>query len=225
MNAKMAVAGALLMLALLDGHAASPPETQDRFVSPASSMIEQFSGYFASDKSHLSNPPAEVIQNGVFRHVPYLSYRASLFELNIYGDPKRPAGVEIGVYKGKRRSKEEIRKLMALLLTQAADRDLVHAPKLDQHELERDGLTFEVTPPTAKDSFGGWWISIYDAKAIERARATDAELAAITREEPPDPLMEKINRPKRLVGRAQGTRRVYVLDYAKENGAYVRTSR
>lgn len=234
-----ALAGGVLTLALLGGcagpsreQAPAPaptqppaalapkaPATQDRLVS-SGLIIEIFRHNFG--KSGLANVPAEVIETGIFRRVPYLSYRASQFELNIYGDPQHPAGVELGVYQGKDRSKEEIRELMALLLQHAADRELVHALPLDEQQLRREGLTFEVTPPMAKDSFGGWWISIYDASAIEKARASDAELTAITVEAPADQPAVETKRPARLAQQAASSRRVYVQNYARANGAYVR---
>ena len=42
--------------------------------------------------------PATVIDNGVLRNVPYKSYNAAKdYEVNLYGDPQSPAGLEIGV--------------------------------------------------------------------------------------------------------------------------------
>jgi hypothetical protein len=38
----------------------------------------------------------------------------------------------------------------------------------------------EVTPPTDKDAYGGWWVTIYDERMLTEQRATEAELAAIT---------------------------------------------
>lgn len=43
--------------------------------------------------------PATVIDKGVLRNVPYKSYRAGDYEVNVYGDPDQPARVEIGVYR------------------------------------------------------------------------------------------------------------------------------
>jgi hypothetical protein len=52
-----------------------------------------------------------------------------------------------------------------------------------QDKQEREGLTFEVTPETAEDSYGGWWVSVYDVKELDAARATEEELKQITVDE------------------------------------------
>ncbi len=130
----------------------------------------------------LHQVPATVIDKGVLRNVPYLSYRAAQFEINIYGDPDHPAGMEVGVYGGKVASKREIRDVMTEFLLHAEDKEVVRQLSLAQDKREREGMTFEVTPPTAADSYGGWWISFYDACAFERARASENELKEISEE-------------------------------------------
>jgi len=51
--------------------------------------------------SNLNQIPATVIDAGVFKSVPYLSFSISgNYELNVYGDPDAPAAVEIGLYRG-----------------------------------------------------------------------------------------------------------------------------
>ncbi len=95
---------------------------------------------------------------------------------------------------------------------------------LDEDKLERAGLTFEVTPPTADDGYGGWWISIYDAAAIERARASDAEMKTIA-VEAPAPKNEtpaETKKPARKSREPSTSDRVYIQDYTREEGAYVR---
>ena len=169
----------------------------------------------------LEQTPSSVIENGIFRSVPYLSYRADRFELNIYGDPQHPAGVEIGVYAGKEATKEEIRTLLAGLLQRPEDRELIRQLSLDDDELERAGLTFKVTPPTADDAYGGWWLSIYDVKALDNARASDEEMRLITVTEPKGapqatPKTKRSRRPSQ-------SPRVYVPDYSREGDGYIRT--
>src|SRR5262249_52131303 len=44
----------------------------------------------------------------------------------------------------------------------------------------RGRLTFEITPETAPDAYGGWWVSIYDEALLDQSRATEKELKAIT---------------------------------------------
>jgi hypothetical protein len=43
--------------------------------------------------------PATVVDKGVMRNVPYLSFQSGDYELNVYGDPDNPAGVEIGIHR------------------------------------------------------------------------------------------------------------------------------
>ncbi len=43
--------------------------------------------------------PSTVIDAGVLRDIPYLSYRAGSYEVNVYGDPAAPACFEIGIHK------------------------------------------------------------------------------------------------------------------------------
>jgi hypothetical protein len=126
--------------------------------------------------------PATVIDLGILKNVPYLSHRAGDFEMNIYGDPDRPACLEIGLYRGGVNSVERRKCLdmMCLLLTDPADREALRSVNLEKGLLNRRGMVFEITPPTDKDSYGGWWISVYDEKALAEQRATDKELAAIT---------------------------------------------
>lgn len=197
------------------------PVTEGRLID-SGLIIETFATRFG--KKDLKQVPSEVIDTGIFRYVPYLTYETSRGELNIYGDPQHPAGVEIGIYAGKASTKEELRNLMAGLLQQAADRELVHGLSLDEDKLERAGLTFEVTPPTADESYGGWWISIYDAAAINKARASDAELKTIAVEAPAqkDEPRSEPKKPARKAKEAGTSDRVYIPDYSREEGAYVR---
>lgn len=197
------------------------PMTEGRLID-SGLIIETFATRFGT--RDLKQVPSEVIDTGIFRYVPYLTYETSRGELNIYGDPQHPAGVEIGIYAGKTSTKQELRSLMAGLLQQAADRELVHGLSLDEDRLERAGLTFEVTPPTADESYGGWWISIYDAAAIDKARASDAELKTISvdaperKNEPP----AETKKPARKAKETGTSDRVYIQDYSREDGAYVR---
>lgn len=130
--------------------------------------------------------PATVVDKGVLKNVPYMSHKSGNYEFNLYGDPDAPACLEIGVYKDLLRSdaaKRECLEVMGALLGDPADRTLLGSLKLAIDKKDREGMTFEVTPETAEDAYEGWWISIYDPKALEAARATDEELRAITIDE------------------------------------------
>jgi hypothetical protein len=141
--------------------------------------------HFISDRpwSHaLVQVPATVVDLGIFKNVPYFSHRSGDFEFNVYGDPDQPACLEIGLYNGGTNAAERKACLdtMLALLNDPADRDLLRSVNLNKGMLRRSGMVFEVTPPTDKDSYGGWWISVYDEKALDRQRASDGELASIT---------------------------------------------
>lgn len=206
----------------------------------------------------LTQIPASVIDKGVMRNVPYMSYQCGVgadYELNLYGDPDRPAGVEIGVYgtltkdaAAKRRCVEFI----ASILTDATDAALVKAARLDEDRIQRAGLTVEVTPPTAEDAYGGWWVSVYYVERLDLARASRQELDRIsvsskqpesppaakparTRQSPaaraaatqPDTRWTRQDLQKARKTRSSGLSsssggRVYVRGYYRKDGTYVR---
>ncbi len=127
--------------------------------------------------------PSTVIDKGVLRHVPYTSYRAGDYELNVYGDPAAPAGFEIGVTGELLKSdvaKRNCIEAVDAILQDREDRKVLASLKRDVDKKVRAAVTFEVTPPTAEDAYGGWWISVYDEAALDRSRATPEELKKIT---------------------------------------------
>ena len=131
----------------------------------------------------LAQIPSTVIDKGVLRDVPYTSYRAGDYELNVYGDPAAPAGFEIGIHKETIKSdaaKKNCFDLISQLLDDPADRAVLASLKKDIDKKVRAGVTFEVTPPTAEDAYGGWWVSVYDEAVLDRSRATPKELEKIT---------------------------------------------
>jgi hypothetical protein len=133
--------------------------------------------------AELRQIPATVVDKGVLKHVPYMSHKSGNYEFNLYGDPDRPACLEIGVSKDLLKSEPAKRNcldLLAALLTDPKDAALLPALKLAQDKQERGGLVFEVTPETAEDAYGAWWVSVYDPKALDAARATEEELKDIT---------------------------------------------
>jgi hypothetical protein len=131
----------------------------------------------------LKQIPSTVIDKGVLRDVPYTSYRAGEYELNVYGDPAAPAGFEIGIHGALLKSaaaKRNCFDLVAGLLDDPADRTLLASLKQDIDKKVRSGVTFEVTPETAEDAYGGWWVSVYSEALLDKSRATPQELAKIT---------------------------------------------
>jgi hypothetical protein len=136
--------------------------------------------------SNIHQIPATVIDVGVFKHIPYMSYRCGendAVEMNIYGDPDEPSGVELGLYEpllSNMELRHECVTFVSALLSKKADYDTVKAATLIQFRKQSNGLTTEVTPPTAEDAYGGWWISVYDEKQLNASRASDPEVKAIS---------------------------------------------
>ncbi len=128
--------------------------------------------------------PATVIDRGNLRNVPYKSLRAGGdYEINVYGDPDSPAGFEVGVYRGlldDAQAKKNCREFVSSLLGDPQDAAAVRALRAEKDLVVRDGLTLEITPPTAEDAYKGWWVSVYDRRTLDGQRASDKEMAAIT---------------------------------------------
>jgi len=160
---------------------------------------------FAPD---LRQIPAAVVDQGPLRRVPYLSYRAGDVEFNAYGDPDRPACLEIGVY-GDPARRPAARDALAGLLSDPDDRNAVKALDPAKDKQTRGGLTFEVTPETAADAYGAWWVSVYDAKALDASRASEADMKAVA---VPRPAEEAAGRPGKTI---------YVKGYRRKDGTYV----
>lgn len=132
---------------------------------------------------HPKQIPATVIDQGILRNIPYVSYRIGQnYEINIYGDLEHPAGVEAGVYRellNDDSAKENCVQLIFNLLSQDSDKAAVFQLKRQTGIITNSGLAFEITPPTAKDAYGGWWISVYSEAELDRARASDDEMSTI----------------------------------------------
>lgn len=158
----------------------------------------------------LEQIPATVIDVGQLRRVPYLSHRAGEVEINIYGDPDAPACVEIGLHGGDAGRRAACRDALADLLPDPADRAALAGLDLAKGKATRAGLTLEVTPETAPDAYGAWWVSAYDARALEAARASDGDLRSISAPRPSD---ARRSRP----GSA-----VYAREFVRQAGGYLR---
>ncbi len=129
--------------------------------------------------------PATTIDSGIFKNIPYLSFRVNkLAEFNVYGPPNDPVGVEFGVY-GRRKNSEKfqqiIRQFIAGHLNSRKEIATLYSLSLHGGKQQVGSLVLEITPPQHADAYGGWWISIYDPKRAEAARVSDAEYAAVTR--------------------------------------------
>jgi hypothetical protein len=178
--------------------------------------------------SEVKQIPATVVDKGVLMAVPYQSFRAGNYEFNVYGDPEHPACLEIGVYKdllGSLSAKQRCVAFMASLLPDPGDRCLLRSLNLNQDLRERGGLTFEVTPETAEDAYGGWWVSVYDTAALGKSRSSPQEREAITVQRDAPETSQAGGpaqwSPQELALARPGGKTVYVRGYTRKDGTYV----
>jgi hypothetical protein len=135
--------------------------------------------------SELKQIPATVIDVGVMKNVPYASFqcRAGGYEMNIYGDLDAPAGVEIGVKTfllKNDEAKSNCVEFVQSILPNDQDKQIVYRLDRSKDIRTREGMTFEITPPTDPDSYDGWWVSVYDEAGLTTGRASEPELKTIT---------------------------------------------
>ncbi len=159
--------------------------------------------------------PATTIPTGEFHNVPYKSFRANRdLELNIYGDPNDPAGIELGIY-GSRKNSAKIQKVLrayfAGFLTSREEVAALYGLDLRGGKATAGDIVFEVTPPTAEDAFGAWWISLYNRKDMDAARLSDVEYARLTR-----PADEVIDRRGRVIAAGWTKKDLQELASAKD---------
>jgi len=140
--------------------------------------------------------PATAIDNGEFKNVPYKSFRANgNVELNIYGDPEHPAGIELGIYgsaSGNDKLRHALRSYFAGFLTSREEIAALYSLSLNGGIKDTSTLSFEITPKDAPDAYGAWWISLYNKKKLDAARVSDAEYAKVTK--PVDQVMDRAGR-------------------------------
>jgi hypothetical protein len=195
----------------------------------------------------LEQIPATVVDKGILKYVPYQSFKAGSFEFNVYGDPDYPAGIELGIdsklFKDNA-AKMQCLNFVASLLPDAGDRCLLKSLKLTEDLKTRAGLTLEITPETAVDAYGSWWVSAYVTASLEKSRATPKEIAEITvpREQTSrqTDLLTNSSSPttnssvssapsgsksadwvSRDIAKSRPGKSVYVHDYVRKNGTYV----
>jgi hypothetical protein len=123
--------------------------------------------------------PATTVEKGVFARIPYLSFRINRrVEMNVYGNPEDPVAIEFGIYERKASEITRFKKITRTYLAGRLDsrHEIAALYSLDDKGGEKTvgDLTFQVTPPDAPDSDGGWWISIYEQKRLDAFRVPDA---------------------------------------------------
>lgn len=142
--------------------------------------------------------PATVIDVGDFKNVPYKSFRVNNdIELNIYGDPENPAGVELGIYgprSGDQKLRKTLRGYLAGFLTTRQEIAALYSLGLKKGITQVGDITMEITPKDAPDAYGAWWVSLYNRKDLRDVRLSDAEYARLVR-----PVHEVIDKNGRVI--------------------------
>lgn len=132
----------------------------------------------------LEEIPATAIDNGVFKNVPYMSFRVNgNVEFNIYGNPEDPAGIEFGIYGGQsgdRKLRKTLRSYLAGYLNTRDEIATLYSLSFDGGLKKSGNLVFEVTPKDAPDAYDAWWISLYNEKDLDAARLSDKAYAKVT---------------------------------------------
>jgi hypothetical protein len=132
----------------------------------------------------LQQIPATTIESGLFKNIPYLSFRVNeQSEFNVYGDPHNPVAIEFGMYGRQRkdtRQRQIVREFLAGHLHTREEIATLYDLQLTGDDRRAGHLAFKVTPPDRADAYGGWWISVYDPKRMDKARVSDAQYTAVT---------------------------------------------
>jgi hypothetical protein len=153
----------------------------------------------------LEQIPATTIDNGIFKNVPYLSFRINEFiEMNVYGNPDDPGGVEFGIY-GRHSSNDKARRVLrsfvaGFLSTRAEVGAIYSLPFSGGNECLGD-FCMQITPANAPDAYGAWWISLFNPKKLEATRLDAEDYAKLTR--PPAQIVDKSGRVRRDTWTAQ----------------------
>jgi hypothetical protein len=175
----------------------------------------------------LKQIPATVIEVGELASVPYLSFAGADVELNVYGDPEKPAGIEVGTKSDSPETRAAVKAFIASLLNDADKKPLDTMP--EGQEVTTDGMTLEITPPTATDGFGAWWVTASHPAGIQNAKASVGEMneMAISADEDFSAALAVSD-----VGTHPGFfkyqrfrpagKRVYATSYFKKDGVYQR---
>jgi hypothetical protein len=142
--------------------------------------------------------PATVIDVADFRNVPYKSFRVNEdIELNIYGDPENPAGVELGIYGPKSvdgKLRKLLRSYLAGFLTTREEIAALYSLGLSKGKTQAGNIVIEITPANAFDAYGAWWVSLYNPTELAKVRLSDSEYKRLVK-----PFNEVIDKKGRVI--------------------------
>lgn len=177
--------------------------------------------------AELHQIPATVIEVGDLANVPYVSFAGKDVELNVYGDPAAPAGIEVGTKDVSPEVRASLKAFVSRLLSEKDRAPLATLP--EGKEVETDGLALEITLPDAADGFGAWWVTAFHPAAVKAAQASVGEMNELSLE-PNDEFNAALAVPDvtaapgfiRYPRYRGGAKKIYATNYFKENGVYRR---
>lgn len=136
----------------------------------------------------LRQMPARLIDSGPFKNVPYVVHSSGNYQVALYGDPDRPAAIEVGVsgaLRGNAATRKECVDLLSSLLVRAEDAGSLKSLPLDSGKKDSDGLVLETTDEPDSRGKETWWISASDPAALDRSRVSDRDLSSLVSPETP----------------------------------------
>jgi hypothetical protein len=136
----------------------------------------------------LRQVPARLIDSGPLQNVPYVVHLSGNYQVALYGDPDRPAAIEIGVSGALRdlaSTRKECADLLASFLARREDAESLRTLPLESAKKESDGLVFETSNDPDSRGRETWWISASDSSALDRSRVSDKEVPSLVGSEPP----------------------------------------
>jgi hypothetical protein len=132
--------------------------------------------------------PAPIMDSGDLKNVPYVIHASDNYQFVLYGDPDKPARLEVGI-SGSLLANEAARKecleLAASFLRESEDVSALRSLALRGEKKERTGLVFEIDQEPDSRSKETWWVSITDPKALDDARVSDRQVQSLTMADPP----------------------------------------
>ena len=133
----------------------------------------------------LKQIPATMIKSGVWKNVPYVSFRCASggYEMNVFGDLNDPAAVQIGAMSYLSQdagARSNCVNFICSVLAGADARKVVRALNWNQNDTQKnEGMTFQTLQPGEPGSYGGWWVTVCNDTALANAQASETELLAM----------------------------------------------
>ncbi|HEX9782653.1 MAG TPA: hypothetical protein VGA56_07970 [Opitutaceae bacterium] len=134
--------------------------------------------------SEVGQVPALVTDRGRWQFLPCVSFWAGGFaRINFYGDPERPAAIEVSLLDPPAEAWDRKRELLefvlsvvpALALDDRFDRLDVHGDSFASED-----LWFAITEPNSRESPGRWAVLLLHERSLTESRATVEEIQAVS---------------------------------------------